>query len=86
MNTIFPPILLLFLLVFAASETRADQHYAIIVGNNVGKAGQEPLKFATADAKRFKDVLVSLGGIKETNVHLLLDADLHQVKINCLLM
>jgi hypothetical protein len=42
--------------------------YAIVIGNNIGGPGQQPLQFAEDDARRVKDVLISHAGYLTQNV------------------
>lgn len=45
--------------------------YAIVVGSNPGGAGQKPLAYAEADARRVRDVLVQLGRYDAAHITLL---------------
>ena len=58
----------------------AGARYAITVGHNIGHAGEEPLRFAERDARRFRDVLVELGGVKKPDALLLLGPSKARVK------
>ena len=56
----------------AAPRTRA---YAIVVGDNVGGSGQQPLRFAEDDARRMAQVLTELGHYDANDVRVLLRPD-----------
>ncbi len=45
----------------------------VAAGSKVGLQAERPLKFADADAKRVRDVMVSLGGVKSDNAYYLGD-------------
>jgi hypothetical protein len=49
--------------------------YAVVVGDNVGGSGQQPLRFAEDDAQRMAQVLVELGHYDANNVRTLLRPD-----------
>jgi Caspase domain len=49
--------------------------YAIVVGDNVGGSGQQPLRFAEDDARRMAQVLVELGHYDANDVQTLLRPD-----------
>lgn len=53
----------------------AAERFALVVGANVGDAGDGPLAFAERDAQRMADVLVRLGGVAPENLLLLLGPD-----------
>jgi hypothetical protein len=57
----------------AASPTRGERRYAVVVGNDHGGDDTRPLLYATADARRIHDVLVQLGGVPAAEAALLLD-------------
>lgn len=44
---------------------------AVLVGNDVGLAGEQALRFTGADARRMASVLEELGGFDRANVHVL---------------
>jgi hypothetical protein len=52
----------------ARGETR---RVAIVVGNNLGAAGEAPLRYAEADAAKLARVLVELGGVAPDDLFLL---------------
>jgi hypothetical protein len=49
--------------------------YALLIGSNVGGAGQAPLHFAEDDARRMADVLRELGHYADADVRVLLHPD-----------
>ncbi len=49
--------------------------YAIVVGDNVGGSGQQPLRYAEDDARRMAQVLVELGHYAASDVRVLLRPD-----------
>lgn len=51
----------------AVAETR---RVAVVVGNNTGNAGQQPLRFAEVDASKVGRVLVELGGVEASDLFL----------------
>jgi hypothetical protein len=56
----------------SASSARADvTRYAVIVGNDAGAAGEVPLRYAEADARKVLEVLQTLGDFKPENMVLL---------------
>lgn len=59
-------------LLLAASLAAPDApRVAVLVGNDVGLAGEQALRFTGADARRLKAVLEELGGFDPANVHVL---------------
>ncbi len=56
----------------SARHTRA---YAVVVGDNVGGSGQQPLRFAEDDARRVAQVLIELGHYDASDVRTLLRPD-----------
>ena len=62
----------------ADAKERAPAHthaYAVVVGDNVGGSGQQPLRFAEDDARRVAQVLVELGHYETSDVRILLRPD-----------
>ena len=53
--------------------------YAIVVGDNVGGSGQQPLRFAEDDARRMAQVLVELGHYAASDVRILLRPDIEHL-------
>lgn len=51
----------------AVAETR---RVAVVVGNNTGDAGQQPLRYAEVDADKVGRVLTELGGVAEADLFL----------------
>jgi hypothetical protein len=47
-----------------AAPVPAEERIAVIAGANLGAAEDEPLRYAEADAQRFRDVLVELGEVR----------------------
>jgi hypothetical protein len=62
-----------------AQSTAAEERIAVIVGANVGAHDDEPLRFAEADAVRFRDLVVELGGVKPERALLVLGGGPDQV-------
>jgi hypothetical protein len=58
---------------FAAPSTaRASvQRYAVIIGNDQGRAAEQPLRYAASDAQKVYDVLRDLGGFEPKDMVLL---------------
>ena len=56
----------------SASHARA---YAVIVGDNVGGLGQQPLRFAEDDARRMAQVLTEIGHYDANAIRVLLQPD-----------
>ncbi len=46
---------------------------AVVIGANNGGEGREKLKYAHSDARSFADVLLELGGVDKSDVHLILE-------------
>ena len=67
----FVALCLLVGLVIPSNSMAARQ--ALLVGSNVAPPGMVPLRYAHSDARKMRDVLVELGGIKPENATLLLD-------------
>jgi hypothetical protein len=63
---------LALLLVLAASPAGAVR-YLVAVGNDEGLVDDVPLRFATSDAERVKDVMVDLGGVASARAVVLVD-------------
>jgi uncharacterized caspase-like protein len=59
----------------APASPRRPHTYALVIGNNVGGAGQAPLHFAEEDARRVADVLRELGHYADADVRVLLHPD-----------
>jgi hypothetical protein len=60
----------------ASQRAHADvQRFAIVIGNDLGAAGEQRLRYAEADARRVYDVLRDLGGFAPANMVLLAGDD-----------
>lgn len=57
-------LLAFLVLLFARSAAAEPIRVLVAVGSKSGLAAERPLKFADNDAKRVRDVLTSLGGVK----------------------
>jgi hypothetical protein len=59
-------LILLVVLVGSAQALAAAEprRFALVVGENTGEGADETLKFAEADARRFLDALVEVGGVQ----------------------
>lgn len=49
--------------------------FGLVMGNNLGEAGEEPLRFAEDDARKMRDVLGELGGFAPENLVMLSGED-----------
>ena len=58
------PVLVVFLSVAGLSATADARRYAIAVAENEGAHDQVTLRYAQADARRFLDVMIQLGGLR----------------------
>ncbi|HCM28595.1 MAG: hypothetical protein A2Z99_19495 [Treponema sp. GWB1_62_6] len=69
----------LFICLLAVSAAFAEvgdiRRYAIVAGANIGGKTTQELKYAAADAKRMRDVLVRIGGTREENALLLVNPE-----------
>ncbi len=54
--------------------------YALVVGSQRAGAGQQPLRYAIADAQRVGSVLTEIGGYAPERVHLLEDPDADEIR------
>mgnify|MGYP001595990532 CR=1 FL=1 len=59
------------LLSAGTAAAPAEERFALLAGRNDGFAGRPKLRFAEADAARFADTLVELGGFPRGHVRLL---------------
>ena len=58
----------------AASTPRPlEDAVAVIAGSDLGNEDEEPLRYAASDARRFRDVLVELGGLHANRALLIAD-------------
>ncbi len=62
-----PPLLILFL----TSTALAEERYAVVIGQNIGDAGEVPLQYAETDANKFAAVLQEIGAVRAENLVLL---------------
>lgn len=62
---------LLALALWSRPAEAAERRYAVVVGANYGKPGEEPLRFAERDAERVAEVLRRFADVKEENLVLL---------------
>lgn len=67
------------LLLGVASALAGERRYALVVGNDRGDVGEQPLLFATKDATRVAEVLKTLGSVDPMDVVLLHNPDAEQV-------
>lgn len=73
--------LLAILVLFVARVARADvERFAFLIGNDRGDAQDAPLKYAGADADRVRDVLTQLGGFSSSNVVVVKDEGVDDVR------
>lgn len=56
------------------TETR---RLAFVVAHRDGGPGRAHLQHAASDARSFRDVLVDIGGVRDTDVHVMIDDDRH---------
>ncbi len=70
----------LLVALLATAPAHAALRYAVIVGNNLGTADDEPLRWAEQDARRALEVLVELGGVAKERAILLLGGDAAEVR------
>jgi hypothetical protein len=71
------PLLLAALVGSAQAEER---RYALLIGANRGDASDQTLKYAGRDAQRFSEVLRTLGEVPASNLTLLSDPDVTEVR------
>lgn len=61
------------LAVVSPRPAAADvERFALLVGNDVGEAGEQTLRYAERDPVKLRDVLIDLGGFRSENVVLVL--------------
>jgi len=67
---------------FAASAAIAvpEERLAVIAGANIGGPEDDPLRYAEADARRFRDVLVELGQIRPDRAILSIGGSPEQIR------
>lgn len=71
MNRLLAALVALVVVLFARSAAAEPIRLLIAVGNKDGLAAERPLKFADNDAKRVKEVLTSLGGVRNEHAFFL---------------
>jgi len=71
---------LLALLTAFASVAHAGSRHAIVIGSNLGDAGEEQLQYAESDAVRFAEVMTKLGGVAHEDLILLTATDASSVQ------
>ncbi|MBW2736845.1 MAG: caspase family protein [Deltaproteobacteria bacterium] len=60
-------------MLFGATSAQATtERFAIVIGNNLGHHPKRPLQFAEADARKFAQALMEVGGFRPERVKLLL--------------
>ncbi len=68
-------------LALAAGTARADvERYAVIVGDNLGAADEQRLRFAETDAVRVSELLGEVGGVRDENQVVLRGKSADQVR------
>lgn len=72
--------LLLAALLATAAPAPADVRVAIVVGNDIGLEGEEPLDYAEADARRFHALLLEVGEVREDRAYLVAGGDADAVR------
>jgi len=65
----------LLLSLFSDAAARAGSRHAIVIGSNLGDAGEEQLQYAESDAVRFAEVMTQLGGVAHEDLILLTATD-----------
>jgi len=58
----------------------SEARVAVIIGNNVGLAGEDALSYAEEDAERFREVLLDLGGVDSSRIELVRGGTAEQVR------
>lgn len=71
MHRLWQALLISAVLMALGSPAWGDVRIAIAVGNNVGRAGEEPLRYAEQDAQRMHDLLIDLGRVDRGRAYLL---------------
>ena len=75
MRRTFLLCLLLTGLGASAAPAASVERYAVLIGNNLGATGEQPLRYAEEDARRVYDVVTELGGFRPENLVLLRGED-----------
>jgi len=63
--------IVLLLLTSGPARAAPVTRFAVVVGNNMGQARSEPLKYAERDASRMAVLLEEIGGVRPENISLL---------------
>ncbi|ADO73440.1 caspase family protein [Stigmatella aurantiaca] len=71
----FVLVLLLATLVHAEPMRR----FALVIGNDTGGAGTQPLRYAREDARKMHDLMARLGGVRPEDAQLLLNQEARDV-------
>lgn len=71
---------LCLLLAVVSLPAAAEHRWALLVGENHGLVGEEPLRFAQADARMMGAVLGELGGVEPDRATYLLGANAQQLR------
>ncbi len=61
----------LLCLIAAEGRAMAEVRHAIVIGNNRGESGENPLRYAEDDAEKIAAVLLDVGGVAAENLVLL---------------
>lgn len=70
----------MLLCLLAHAGAHSERRFALVVGENAGLSTEERLRFADADARRFRDVLVDVGQVALGDVLLLESATPSQLR------
>jgi hypothetical protein len=65
----------------STSPALAATRFLVAVGNGVGLADEEPLRFAQLDAERFRDVFVDLGAVSGARASVITDGGIHALEL-----
>jgi len=67
-----------------ASAKASVERFAVLIGNDAGEPGEQPLRYAASDARRLYGVLRELGGFEPYNMLLLRDENAATVRSSLL--
>ncbi|MGB5809990.1 MAG: caspase family protein, partial [Polyangiales bacterium] len=67
-------------IIATSSRARAEERYAVVIGNNRGESGELPLRYAEADAEKVASVFLDVGGVAGENLALLRGATADEVR------
>lgn len=76
---ILPALLAALALASTGAPPPSPHRFAILIGDDHGLPGDEPLRFAGDDARSMLSTLEEVGGVSAEDSELLLDADANQV-------